>query len=105
MKFRLFLLLVPAFISCKENLRHAEIPVSGNCEMCKETIEDALKSSFIYKSAWDPETKILEIDFDESKISLPAIRQKIAAAGYDTDSVKAVDSTYLQLHECCRYRD
>lgn len=105
MSLRYLAILLPAFISCRQNQRHAEIRVSGNCGMCKETIENALNSAAIYKSDWDPDTKILEVDYNETRISLTEIRQRIADAGYDTDSVKAADSTYSQLHECCHYRD
>jgi copper chaperone CopZ len=91
--------------ACDNSLRHAEIPVSGNCEMCKETIEEALKIPGIKKASWDPEIKILEVDFDPKKISLRDIRQKVADAGYDTDSLKADARAYSELHECCRYRE
>jgi len=98
-------LILFVLASCAENIRSAEIKVSGNCEMCKETIEEALKTPAIQYSSWNPETGILEVRFDAGKTNLKEIRGKVAAAGYDTDSVKANDQAYSKLHECCRYRE
>ncbi len=95
-----FLLL----IACGSGFEHAEIRVSGNCEMCKEKIESALITSSVKRASWDPETGILEVDFDRKAISLHQIREKVARSGYDTDSIKADSAAYSQLHECCRYR-
>lgn len=106
MKAKLILLLsFWMIISCNESWRHAEIRVHGNCEMCQEKIESALKVPGIHRASWSPESKVLELDFNEKKISLQAIRQRVAEAGYDTDSLRAPDSTYARLHECCRYRE
>ena len=105
MKVISIIVLCLLLFACDNPLRHAEIQVSGNCEMCKETIEEALKIPGIRKASWDPEMKILEVDFDPGKISLREIRQKVADAGYDTDSLKADAKAYSELHECCRYRE
>jgi copper chaperone CopZ len=95
-----FLLLA----ACGSGFEHAEIRVSGNCEMCREKIESSLKIPSIKKASWEPETGILEVDFDGNSISAGQIRERIASAGYDTDSVRADSIAYSQLHECCRYR-
>jgi copper chaperone CopZ len=92
-------------LACGSGFRHAEIRVSGNCEMCRETIESSLQIPAVKKAHWEPETGILEVDFDSKSISLHQIRQKIAAAGYDTDSVRADQKAYSKLHECCQYRE
>lgn len=105
MKLSVILLHAGLLFSCSSGLRHAEIRVSGNCDMCKETIEGALKAEGIKKASWDPDTKMLELDFDSRKLSLQEIRRKIAAAGYDTDSLKADEKAYSKLHECCHYRE
>ena len=91
--------------SCNPHIRHAEVQVMGNCEMCRETIENALKIPGILKASWSPETRILEVDFNESIINLNDIRKKVADAGYDSDSLKAPLENYSRLHECCRYRE
>ena len=72
--------------------------------MCKETIEGALKKKDgVFKKNWSPETKMITVTYDASKITLEQIHQKIADVGYDTDLAKAKDETYNKLHGCCQY--
>jgi mercuric ion binding protein len=78
--------------------------VYGNCDMCKENIEGALKKKEgVSKKTWSPKTKMLTITYDPSKITLTQIKQKIADAGYDTDEIHAKDEDYSKLHKCCQY--
>ncbi len=78
--------------------------VYGNCGMCKETIEGALKKKEgISKKSWDKNTKMLSVTFDESKLSLLQIKQKLADVGYDTDELQAKDEVYNNLPDCCKY--
>lgn len=92
-------------LACGNGFRHAEIRVSGNCDMCRETIENALKIPAVKRANWDSETGILEVDYDENTIRLNEIRKLLADAGYDSDSMKASLKAYSKLHECCRYRE
>jgi copper chaperone CopZ len=41
----------------------------------------------VKKSNWNVESKMLTVTFDESKITLKQIKQKIADAGHDTNIV------------------
>ena len=78
--------------------------VYGNCEMCQEHIEGALKKKDgVLKKSWSPKTKMLSVTYDPSKITLTQIKQKIADVGYDTDEIQAKDETYSKLHQCCQY--
>ena len=78
--------------------------VYGNCDMCKETIEGALKKKDgVLKKDWNTKTKMITVTYDPAKITLQQIHQKIADAGYDTDKAKAKDETYNKLHSCCKY--
>lgn len=78
--------------------------VYGNCDMCKETIETALKKKDgVFKKDWNTKTKMITVSFDPTKISLTQIKQKISDVGYDTDSTKAKDEVYDKLHKCCKY--
>lgn len=78
--------------------------VYGNCGMCKRTIEGALEGVKGIKSAtWDSAQKMITVTFNPKKIELNDIHKKIAAVGYDTDTVKAKDETYNGLHGCCQY--
>lgn len=81
-----------------------QFKVYGNCGMCKETIESALKKKEgISKKNWDKNTKMISVTFDESKLTLLQIKQKLADVGYDTDALQAKDEVYNNLPDCCKY--
>ena len=83
-----------------------EIEVKGNCDMCKERIEEAAKSvEGVNEAEWNVDTKMLAVDFDGSQTSLDEIEKAIAKAGHDTPNYKAEDEVYNKLPECCKYRD
>jgi hypothetical protein len=73
--------------------------------MCKERIETALDSKGIKMAQWDAKTKNLEIAYNSSKITEQQIHELVAAAGHDTEKVKAKDEVYAKLPFCCLYRD
>lgn len=80
------------------------IKVSGNCEMCKASIEKAAKIDGVTKAEWSKKAKTLTASFDPAKTSIDAIGKKIAAVGYDNDKAKATDVAYNKLPGCCQYR-
>jgi copper chaperone CopZ len=80
------------------------IKVSGNCEMCKARIEKAAKVDGVSKAEWNKETKMLALTFDPAKTNTDAIGKKVAAAGHDTEKVKAEAKAYDKLPGCCKYR-
>lgn len=89
----------------QEGMKTETIKVYGNCEMCKENIEGALKKKDgVFKKDWSPKSKMLTVTYDPSKISLTQIKQKVADAGYDTDEIQAKDEKYNKLHKCCQYK-
>jgi len=53
--------------------------VWGNCEMCKETIENSLKVEGISKADWNVETNMITVSFDTSKVSIDVVKKNIAA--------------------------
>jgi periplasmic mercuric ion binding protein len=81
-----------------------EFKVTGNCEMCKKTIESSLKGKPGIKSAvWNKNTKVMKVNFDPAKISEDQVHQTIADSGYDTGQKKAADKSYSALPKCCQY--
>ncbi len=80
------------------------IKVSGNCDMCKARIEKAAKVDGVSKAEWNKETKLLAVTFDPSKTNSDAIGKKVAAAGHDTEKIKAEAKAYDKLPSCCKYR-
>lgn len=86
------------------NIEHAMFKVSGNCEMCKSTIEKATGTlEGVNVANWNIETKKMHVSFNKDKVTLDKIHKTIAAAGYDTEKVKADDNVYSKLPECCQY--
>ena len=78
--------------------------VYGNCGMCKRTIEKAAASLEGVKSAvWDMETDMLTVTYNAKKVDLDQIKLAVAASGYDSDSHRAPDEAYNNLHGCCQY--
>ena len=78
--------------------------VYGNCGMCKKTIEGSLAGvEGMLKANWNKNTKQIDIEFDEAKIKLDEIKQKIAGVGYDMEKVRAEESVYSNLVGCCQY--
>jgi periplasmic mercuric ion binding protein len=84
-------------------LRTETFKVWGNCNMCKDRIESAVKAEGATNAAWDSKTKMLALSFDPAKTSLDALSKKLALAGHDTEKYKATDAAYEKLPGCCHY--
>ena len=98
-----FLLVVFSFgLANAQNTKRDVFKVYGNCAVCKKRIETAIKAD-VQSANWDPQTKLLEVSYDASKIKNKKIQQKIAAVGHDTEKVRANDKVYADLPSCCRY--
>jgi mercuric ion binding protein len=77
--------------------------VWGNCETCKDAIENSLRVEGITTANWNVETKLISVSYDTTKINLDKIEQKIAAVGYDNVKYKGDDVAYENLPQCCKY--
>ncbi|MBL4594433.1 MAG: heavy-metal-associated domain-containing protein [Flavobacteriales bacterium] len=86
------------------NIVKESFKVWGNCEMCKTTIEKAVKPiDGIISGKWKMTAGKMVVKYDKSKTSLVEIKKAIAAVGYDTEEYRASDDTYSKLHHCCQY--
>ncbi|MFW6227271.1 MAG: heavy-metal-associated domain-containing protein [Bacteroidota bacterium] len=80
--------------------------VYGSCGMCKQRIEKAAKSvDGVKHASWDQEEQMLTIKYDSDKVDVMKVHEVIAAVGHDTEKVKAADSKYQNLPDCCKYRE
>lgn len=77
--------------------------VKGNCGMCKDRIEAAVKESPSANGIWDAETQTLTVEFDGSETNLDEIAKNIAKAGHDNELYEADDQVYESLPGCCLY--
>lgn len=92
-------------VNMADNMTHSTFNVSGNCEMCKERIENAALSVIgVSVAVWDMSTKKISIDFDKSITDQVSIEKAIANVGHDTELFKADDAVYKALPACCLYR-
>jgi len=88
----------------KPKYQKEDFKVWGKCEMCKTTIENAVKSIDGIKTArWNVVNGKMKVKFNPELTNLDDIHKAIALAGYDTELYKATDESYNNLHFCCKY--
>jgi mercuric ion binding protein len=87
-----------------ENVVTTTFGVSGNCGMCKSTIEKAaLSVKGVTMASWDVKKKEITVTYDSTKTKLEQIHLAIAKSGYDTETTKASETNYNKLPGCCQY--
>ncbi|MBN2745180.1 MAG: cation transporter [Bacteroidales bacterium] len=86
------------------NIITDSLDVHGNCNMCKERIENAAYIKGVKKVNWDKHKQILTVTYDKSKTSKSKILEAVAKAGHDNEMFKAPDAVYNRLPKCCNYR-
>lgn len=108
----LFILLAFTFLSVSnaqsqtsnKKMITETIKVYGNCGMCKSKIEKTLSyKTGVKYGVWDIDSKLLTVKYNPSKITLAQIKQALADIGYDSETHRATDETYNNLHGCCKY--
>ena len=92
-------------VTAVSDKKSGELKVFGNCGMCKTRIEKASREVKGVKNAkWNKETKMLTFEYKPSLASIDDIAKKMAEVGHDTETHKASDEVYNNLHSCCKYR-
>lgn len=79
------------------------LKVKGNCGMCKERIENAVKELPSAEGNYDLESNLLTVTFNSQSTSLDAIAKNIAKVGHDNNLYTAEKSVYESLPGCCLY--
>jgi mercuric ion binding protein len=101
------ILFTSVFVSAQKSTDKTtsiQFKVTGNCGMCKKTIETSLKGKPGIKEAlWNKDTKMMKVIFDPAKITEDQVHQAIADSGYDTEKKKASEKAYGSLPGCCQY--
>lgn len=96
--------LVSSQSKTSKKIIDANFKVLGNCGMCEKKIEAAvLNLKGVKKAVWDIDLLLLEVKYNSKKVHLSEIKQAVADVGYDTDTIKASDEKYNNLHYCCKY--
>jgi periplasmic mercuric ion binding protein len=99
----LFFSILSFQFALSQTSKSETIKVNGNCGMCKKHIEKSALEAGATTANWDKKTKFLQISYDPAVTNSAKIQTYVAASGYDTQDVKASDSTYYKLEECCQY--
>jgi len=81
------------------------VSVKGNCEECKERIENAADIKGVKTSAWDEKKQVITVTYDSKKVSLGEIEKAIAKSGHETGHEKADLKAYKGLPACCKYEN
>lgn len=102
MIFSLFVFTLSS-IGQKDKVVSETFKVYGNCDMCKERIENAVDVIGVKRASWNTETEMLAITFNSTKITGQEIHQLCADIGHATAKLKANEEAYEGLHHCCKY--
>ena len=94
-----------ATISQQKKIVTDTLLVPGNCNICKERIENAALVKGVKKVEWNKYEQTLVVIYDESKTNLDIIQRSVADSGHDTPKFKAKETVYSKLPGCCKYRD
>ncbi len=88
----------------KKSLESAQFKVYGKCGMCKDRIERAARSvKGVVMANWSEDTQLLTLKYLPGKTSEGTIQKTIASIGHDTETERASDEVYENLHGCCQY--
>jgi len=102
----LSLMLGISFSLLAGGIKHVKtqtLKVSGNCGMCKKTIETAANVKGSSNGIWDESKQVLTLTFDSTKTNADEVLKRIAHVGYDNEKFLAPDKVYAGLHGCCQY--
>lgn len=91
--------------SQKATVKTETISVKGNCDQCKDRIENAADIKGVKNCVWSEKTQIATVTYNSEKTSLETIKKAIAKAGHDVEGETAPDAVYKKLPDCCQYRD
>jgi len=77
--------------------------VRGNCDMCKERIETAVKKEVgVVSAGWDQNDQLLTVVFDSLKTGKSALNRAVAKAGHETRSEATPEAVHDALPPCCQ---
>ena len=95
-----------SFTVCNAQIKNSvteTVKVSGNCGMCKTTIEKVGSLENTAKVDWNADTQMATLTYDSKKTNQDEILKRIALSGYDSEKFLAPDDVYNNLHGCCQY--
>lgn len=100
----MMLLVSLLYTAQTKNAKTETVKISGNCDMCKSTIEKSGNVKNVATVNWDETSKMATLTYDSLKTNQQEILKRIANAGYDSESFYAPDDVYAKLPSCCQYK-
>lgn len=100
----MMLLVSLLYTAQTKNAKTETVKISGNCDMCKSTIEKSGNVKNVATVNWDEDSKMATLTYDSLKTNQQEILKRIANAGYDSESFYAPDDVYAKLPSCCQYK-
>lgn len=106
MKTILFLIFsVLGSIHLNAQVTTSTVSVKGNCDECKQRIENAADIKGVKHASWDEHKQALTITYDPKKVTLAQVEKAIAASGHQTAHEQADLKAYNGLPSCCKYEN
>lgn len=91
-------------IQAQTTVTTSTISVKGNCDECKERIENAADIKGVKNAVWDEHKQAVTVTYDTKKVTLEQIEKAIAKSGHETSTQKADVKAYNGLPSCCKYQ-
>lgn len=85
------------------NAKTVNVKISGNCGMCKQTIETAANKKGETILDWNSAKKVASLTYDSIRTTPQDVLKRVADAGYDNEFHQGNDDVYAKLHKCCLY--
>lgn len=87
----------------KPGTEQLEIKTSAVCNMCKARLEKAMAyEKGVQAAVLNVPTQMLTVTYRADKTNADALRNAVAATGYDADKLTANAKAYDRLPECCK---
>ena len=93
-----------ALFAQDSDIKTETFKVQGNCNMCKQRIEDAAYVKGVKRAEWNKDTQVLTVIYRPSKTTSESILRSVAKVGHSSDKLAAADKDYKKLPECCQYK-
>ncbi len=88
-----------------KSVKTLTLSVKGNCDQCKQRIENSADIKGVKLAVWDEDKQMLTVTYRTDKVTPEQIEQAVAAGGHDVGNTKAKLADYNKLPACCKYRD
>jgi len=90
-------------INAQSTIVTSTLAVKGNCDECKERIENAADIKGVKNCVWDETKQAVSVTYDTKKVTLQQIEKAIAKSGHKTQNETQDASAYKALPACCKY--